>query len=77
VYGVVRFLFLTWCKREVFLAFSALTNATIRTGLYSRSAFGVAGKTSVRLNFATSETVLREVLSRMATAVQRVHAGKA
>ena len=48
-----------------------------KVGLNDGAMFGEAGKTCVRLNFATSETVLREVLSRMASAVQRVHAGKA
>ncbi|MDQ6907295.1 MAG: pyridoxal phosphate-dependent aminotransferase, partial [Chloroflexota bacterium] len=47
-----------------------------KVGLNDGAAFGEAGKTCVRLNFATSETVLREVLSRMASAVQRVHTSK-
>lgn len=48
-----------------------------KVGLNDGATFGEAGKSCVRLNFATSETVLREVLARMANAVQRVHAGKA
>ena len=48
-----------------------------KVGLNDGAMFGEAGNTCVRLNFATSETVLREVLSRMASAVQRQHAGKA
>lgn len=48
-----------------------------KVGLNDGAAFGEAGRSCVRLNFATSETVVREVLARMASAVQRVHAGKA
>ena len=48
-----------------------------KVGLNDGAMFGKAGKTCVRLNFATSETIVREVLACMASAVQRVHAGKA
>ena len=42
-----------------------------KVGLNDGATFGTPGTTCVRLNFATSETVLREVLQRMAVAVQR------
>jgi len=41
-----------------------------KVGLNDGGAFGEAGKTCVRLNFATSEEVLSQVLRRMAAAVQ-------
>ncbi len=44
-----------------------------KVGLNDGAAFGEAGRTCVRLNFATSETIVREVLTRMATAVHRLH----
>jgi cystathionine beta-lyase len=42
-----------------------------KVGLNDGGAFGVPGKTYVRLNFATSEAVLDTVLDRMATAVRQ------
>lgn len=42
-----------------------------KVGLNDGGMFGEAGKTAVRLNFATSEEVLRQVLERMAEVVPR------
>lgn len=45
-----------------------------KVGLNDGATFGEAGRTCVRLNFATSEEILRKVLARMANAVQHAHA---
>jgi cysteine-S-conjugate beta-lyase len=47
-----------------------------KVGLNDGGMFGPTGETCVRLNFATSEEVLSQVLRRMATTVQTLHAGK-
>jgi cystathionine beta-lyase len=45
-----------------------------KVGLNDGAMFGTPGRTCVRLNFATSEVVLSEVLTRMANAVHALHA---
>jgi cysteine-S-conjugate beta-lyase len=47
-----------------------------KVGLNDGGMFGPTGEICVRLNFATSEEVLSQVLRRMATTVQTLHAGK-
>lgn len=46
-----------------------------KVGLNDGATFGSPGRTCVRLNFATSEEILSQVLTRMANAVTRLRAG--